>query len=311
MKFYTKIEEIERDLNLPKKEIERAKEVEKVYPFLVNSYYFSLAQEKDYSDPIFTQFFPKFEELEEKGENDPFNEECSTEHPHLIRRYKNRLLVLTTNRCFIHCRFCMRKRNWRKSSFFFRDTNFLIKYIKRHPEIEDVILSGGDPFTLPHEIFEEIVLRLKKEAKVKILRIGTRAPVVAPSAITDRKLKILEKAAPVWINTHFNHEREITDESGVCVLKLLKAGCPVNNQSVLLKNVNDTYICLKKLFTKLLSIGVKPYYLFSCDPVKGTTHFFVEIEKGKKIMENLKKECSGMAIPHYAVDSKNGKEIIA
>jgi len=311
MKFYTKIEDIERELHLSKEEIQEAKEVQKLYPFLTNSYYLNLAREKSYRDPIFAQFFPRSEELRGNGQADPFQEENSTEHPHLIRRYRNRLLVLTTNRCFVHCRFCMRKRNWKKPPFLFRDVDFLVTYLRRHPEIEDVILSGGDPFILPDELFEELILRLKMEAKVKIMRIGTRAPTVAPATITDKKLKILEKAAPVWINTHFNHKREITTESKFCITKILKSGCPVNNQTVLLKGINDTFDSLKQLFTELVSIGVKPYYLFSCDPVKGTTHFFVDIEKGKRIMENLKRECSGMAIPYYAVDSKDGKEIVA
>ena len=310
MLIYTKVSQIESLLNLPAKAFEDAKDVEKVYPFRCTKYFVELAKRVADPEPLIKQFFPDPLELSSDAQEDPFGEDGSTEHPYLVRRYANRLLVLSTNRCFMHCRFCMRKRNWKKPPFVFEDFAFLRDYLKAHPEIEDVLVSGGDPFTLPSEWLEDLLAIVRSVDTVRVLRIGTRAIGAAPHVVLE-KVKVLSKFAPVWINAHFNHPAEITAEVKEVVRELLRAGCPVNSQTVLLKEVNDSYQVLRELFVKLLSVGVKPYYLFSCDPVKGVTHFYVPVDKGVAIVERLKREASGMAVPHFAVDGRDGKRILA
>ncbi len=310
MLIYRKVSQIESVLGeLDSSLLREAEVVEKEYPFRCTEYYANLVMQPSLKDPVFSQFFPAIEELEGSGGEDPFGEENSTGVDGLVRRYTDRLLVISTNLCFVHCRFCMRKRNWKKSPFVFVNSAGFYQYLVEHPEIEDVIISGGDPFTLPNDVFEELLRIPKKVSSVKIIRIGTRAPVVAPEVVYE-KLDILERYSPVWINTHFNHPREITPDAAKAVKALIKAGCPINNQSVLLKGVNDTFEVLARLFKGLLSIGVRPYYLFSCDPVKGTEHFFVPLEKALRIVTRLREELSGMAVPHFAVDGKNGKKIL-
>ena len=309
MVIYSKISQIERVLQIEEVLLEEAAEVESFFPFRCTSYYANLVRECDFSDPVFSQIFPRREELDFDSTLDPFCEEGSTEHPCLVRRYPNRLLVITTNVCFVHCRFCMRKRKWLDPPFLFEDVGTLVDFLRRHPEVEDVILSGGDPMTLPDALLNELLSAVRSVDTVKIIRIGTRAPVVAPEAVL-KKAHVLERFAPVWINTHFNHPRELTDEAAEAVLALIRSGAPVNNQTVLLKGVNDDYHVLKELFVGLLSMGVKPYYLFSCDPVGGVRHFFVPWEKGLGFVERLRREASGMAVPHYAVDGPDGKRII-
>ncbi len=307
MEVYTSSRQIERLLDIPEEMVTEALRVEEVYPFRCTHYYASLSS--GVGDPVFKQFFPSLCELEPAGEEDPFGEEGSTSHPHLVRRYKNRLLVLATNCCFVHCRFCMRKRRWKEDPFFFEDLGVLRDYLLAHPEVEDVIISGGDPFFLPDALFSELLRVVRSVPTVKVVRVGTRAPAVAPEVVVE-KSRLLEPYAPVWVNTHFNHPAEVTGEAAEAVMSLIKRGCPVNNQSVLLRGVNDDYRVLKELFMGLLSMGVKPYYLFSCDPVRGVSHFFVPVERGLGIVRRLREEASGMAVPHFAVDGKDGKRII-
>lgn len=308
MKIYTKIEEIERFVE--KTLADEAKAVEEVYPFRCTDYYFFLAKSKDFSDAVFRQFFPEKSELSSCGEEDPFGEDESTGIPHLVRRYKNRLLVVTTNLCFVYCRFCMRKRNWKASPFVFDRFDELENYLKAHPEISDVILSGGDPFALPVELLEELLARIRSVESVRIVRIGTRAPVVAPDIFDGKRLSLLEKYAPLWINTHFNHPNEVTRESRDAILSLLKTGVSINNQSVLLKGVNDSFETLKELFFRLASVGVRPYYLFSCDPVKGTQHFKVDEGRGVELTKRLLSEFGPMVTPRFAVDTRYGKRLL-
>ncbi|WP_158508775.1 KamA family radical SAM protein [Thermosulfidibacter takaii] len=310
MIIYTKIEQVERFLDLPQNVLHTAQKVESYYSFRCTDYFLELALENPNGEKILKQVLPSLEELEDNGEWDPFGEDGSTEHPYLIRRYTNRLLVLSTNKCFVHCRFCMRKRKWKEAPFVFQDFGFLERYLKAYPEIEDVLISGGDPFTLPKDWLKSILSLLRRIDTVRIVRIGTRAVGVAPEIIVE-KAEVLKDFSPVWINAHFNHPVELTSEVATAVKALLKAGCPVNSQSVLLKGINDDYDTLRELFTGLLSVGIKPYYLFSCDPVRGVRHFSVPLEKGIELMKRLKEEASGMAIPHFAVDGRDGKKIVA
>jgi lysine 2,3-aminomutase len=206
------------------------------------------------------------------------------------------------------CRHCTRKREWRHGGWIRTDAEIetMLAYIRRHKEIRDVIISGGDPLTLSTGNLENVIARVRAIKHVEIIRIGTRFPVVLPQRIDGELCNMLSKYGPIWLNTHFNHPHEITPESASAIDKLLRAGVPVNNQSVLLRGVND---CLKTqldLCQGLLKIKVRPYYLFQCDEVQGTEHLRTPVEVGIKIMEGMRGHTSGFAIPNYVVDLSHG-----
>jgi len=187
-----------------------------------------------------------------------------------------------------------------------KEINKALDYIRRHPEIRDVLISGGDPLILPISVLEYVLKQVRIIPHVEIIRIGTRVPVVLPQRIDKPLLDVLERFGPIWLNTQFNHPREITDESAQACDLLLRRGIPINNQTVLLKGVNDQPEIIKALNQKLLRIKVKPYYLFQCDPVIGTEHFRTSIWKGIEIMEQLRGHTSGLAIPHFVIDLPGG-----
>jgi len=292
-------------------EEERAfKEVVPVYPFSSTLYYLKLAAG---SSPVRKMLLPSQEEIDpqiqKEGLDDPLNEEGDKKTPFLTHRYPDRVLLVTTNHCPVLCRYCMRKRNWKKERFTIPDDEIekALSYIRNNPRIRDVLISGGEPLTLPKEKLERLLKGLKRIETVEIVRIGTRLPVVEPETILDRELlELIEKAGKVWINTHFNHPDEITPEAREACLALLKAGAPVNNQTVLLKGVNDSAEILEKLFRNLQKIKVRPYYLFHCDPVRGVMHFSTSITRGLEIVRELFKRLSPLAIPYYAVDGPGG-----
>ncbi|ADY73189.1 lysine 2,3-aminomutase YodO family protein [Desulfurobacterium thermolithotrophum DSM 11699] len=305
------IESIEKFFPLTDEEKESFKKVTSIYPFLSTPYYLSLAVK---SCAIKRMIFPNIMEISEaiqsKGEEDPLSEERDKKTLHLTHRYPDRVLVVTTNFCPTLCRFCMRKRNWKKKTFFISDTEIenALNYIRKNENIRDVLISGGDPLFLPIERLKKLLFGLKAIDHVEVVRVGTRAPVTLPHRLLDDDLlEVLEKAEKVWVNTHFNHPDEITELSKEAVKNLLKAGIPVNNQTVLLKGINDSADILEKLFRNLQKIKVRPYYLFHCDPVKGVMHFSTSITKGIKILEKLFKRISPFAIPYYAVDGPGGK----
>ncbi|WP_297444813.1 KamA family radical SAM protein [Desulfurobacterium sp.] len=297
--------------NLTEKEIEGAKKVIDTFPVRCTEYYASLANRNNPNDPIKKTVFPTAEELKDFLPDDPLKEEIQSPVSGLTHKYPDRVLIVATNYCPVLCRFCMRKRNWKKQSFVITKEQIdeITKYIKT-TKVRDVLISGGEPLTIPDEILEYLILKLKEIETVDIVRIGSRLPVVAPNLLTEKKIKILERGEKVWLNTHFNHPAEVTKSSKEAVKKLLKAGIPVNNQTVLLKGINDSEETLYKLFSTLQRIKVRPYYLFRCDPVNGVFHFATSVEKGLEIMKNLKKKLSPLALPYYAVDTYRGKIIL-
>ena len=304
------LSEVEKILSLSPKEKEAFKRVSPVYPFSSTEYYLKLAEK---SFAVRRMVLPSLEEIDEDvqsvGEDDPLNEERDLKAPKLTHRYPDRVLLITTNHCPVLCRYCMRKRNWKKPTFTIseREVEGALSYIRSNPQIRDVLISGGDPLTLPLELLERILLELKKISHVEVVRIGTRVPVVDPERVLGRELLfLLERAEKVWINTHFNHPDEITEGAREAVRALLKCGIPVNNQTVLLKGINDSAETLEKLFRNLQKIKVRPYYLFHCDPVKGVMHFSTPITKGLEILRELFKKLSPLAIPYYAVDGPGG-----
>ena len=300
-------------LTFSPEELEAIGELEAQYKLAIPPYYFSLIDPKDPNDPIRLQSVTSPLELRNKSGyelEDPLEEDKDMPVPGLTHRYPDRALLVTTHVCTMYCRFCTRKRatmvrgGWDAIS---RDDERMIEYIRDHPEIRDVIVSGGDPLTLPITKLKFFLDNLADIPHVDVIRIGTRVPVTLPQKLYDQDLiDLLADAGKVWIQTHFNHPREITPEAARVCKALLCAGMPVNNHTVLLKGVNDDLETMRRLMRGLLRIKVRPYYLFHCDPVTGAGHFRTSVWKGLELMEGLRGHLSGLGIPTYVVDSPHG-----
>ncbi len=306
------LEELKRFISLTPEEEEGIKRTQGIYPMAITPYYLSLMDPEDPDDPIRLQAIPRVVEVDERiqsrGEPDALKEEGPI--PGLTHRYPDRVLMVVTTFCAVYCRHCMRKRIFSKGerSATKEEIDRMVDYIRKHEEIRDVLISGGDPLALSLEKIEYILRKLREIKHVEIIRFGTRLPVLAPQRFfNDRLLDILEKYSPIWINTHFNHPNEITDLSEEAVDRILRRGIPVNNQAVLLKGVNDDPETILQLSRKLLRIKVKPQYLFHCDPIKGAIHFRTTVDKGIEIISYMRGRISGMGIPTYAVDLPGGK----
>lgn len=306
------LEELGRYVRLLPEEVEGIRRTEGLYPMAITPYYLSLMDPEDPEDPIRLQAIPRAVEVDEgvqsKGEPDPLREEGDI--PGLTHRYPDRVLLSVTTFCAVYCRHCMRKRIFSvgERARTKEEIDRMISYIRTKEEVRDVLISGGEPLSLGNEKIEYILRELRKIKHVEIIRFGTRLPVLAPQRFFDSNLlDILERYSPIWINTHFNHPKEVTELSAKAVDNLLRRGIPVNNQTVLLKGVNDDPKVMLELMRTLLRIKVKPQYLFHCDPVKGAVHFRTSVDKGLEIMDFLRGRISGMGIPTYAVDLPGGK----
>ncbi|MGP8319446.1 MAG: lysine 2,3-aminomutase [Methanosarcinaceae archaeon] len=281
------------------------------FPLSITPYYLSLIDSSDYmNDPIFKQSFPSPSELiiNKHDMKDPLSEDKDSPTPGITHRYPDRVLFHISNVCSMYCRHCTRKRKVGDVDSIPEKEEVIkgIEYIKSNPAVRDVLLSGGDPFMLPDEYLDWILTELGDISHVEVIRIGTRMPVVLPYRITDELIEVLKKHHPLWINTHFNHPREITASSKNALRKLADAGIPLGNQTVLLAGVNDCHRIMKKLIHKLVQNRVRPYYLYQCDLSEGLTHFRTPIGKGIEIMENLIGHTSGFAIPTYVIDAPGG-----
>lgn len=282
-------------------------EVAERYPMRVTPYYLNLIQ--SVGDPIWRQAVPSTEELEEgRCCADPLDEEKQSPVPNLVHRYPDRVLFMVCSECAMYCRFCTRKRKVGKAHMqVSRDTIAAgLAYIRSHPEIRDVILSGGDPLLLGNDQLEAILKELRAIPTVEIIRIGTRMPVVLPQRITPALVRMLHRYHPLYINTHFNHPDEITPLSSKAIARLADAGIPLGNQTVLLRGVNDDPLTMRRLMQKLLMIRVKPYYLYQADLVLGTEHFRTTVEEGLEVLRALRGHTSGMAVPAYVIDAPGG-----
>ncbi len=278
----------------------------KTLPVKINPYFRSLIRSAD--DPIGRQVLPDPRELDDCNiEPDPLSEARQSPTPLVIHRYPQRVVFTVSNQCAVFCRFCMRKRTVHKQS---RPAPQAIHsglaYIAGNPEINEVILSGGDPFMLKDESLISILAALKKIRHVKLLRIHTRIPAVWPQRITIGLARRLSLFHPLFINIHFNHPNEITPQSIQACARLADTGIALGSQTVLLKGVNDEPGVLRTLFTRLLEIRVRPYYLHQIDRVPGTAHFQVPLDKGLQLMAALRGRISGMAMPHYMIDLPGG-----
>ena len=285
---------------------ELADRLNKLFHIRVNPYYLSLIRYP--GDPIWLQCIPDAVELEDRNApEDPLNEEVDSPVPSITHRYPDRVLFLVTSQCSMYCRFCTRKRKVSDStkinSKWIQDG---VDYIASHPEVRDVVLSGGDPLMVTDYVLERILASLRAIPHVEIIRLGTKMPCVLPQRITPKLCKMLKKYHPIYVNTHFNHPWECTPEAEKACAMLADAGCPVGNQAVLMKGVNDDADIMLDLHRKLLKMRVRPYYIYQADLTKGTNHFRTPVRKGLEIMDKLRGHTSGLAIPYYVIDAPGG-----
>ncbi|MBN2420019.1 MAG: KamA family radical SAM protein [Deltaproteobacteria bacterium] len=271
----------------------------------INPYYFNVIR----SHPgLLKQAVPDIRELTDQGGYvDPLNEESLSPVQGLTYKYPDRVLFLVSGQCAMYCRFCNRKRKIGKPSMVSEKTiEEGLKYIEKTKAIKDVLLSGGDPLLLSDARLDYILSRIKEIDHVEIIRIGTRVPCTLPQRITPDLINVLKKYHPLYINTHFNHPLEITPESSIACNLLADAGIPLGCQTVLLKGVNDDKDTILELMRKLLTIRVKPYYLFQADLAKGTSHFWTPLQKGIEIIAGLQGYLSGMGVPRFVIDLPEG-----
>ncbi len=299
----TKGETIDQDYDA---EVDDIDEVRKVYPMRIPRYYYNLIQDK--GDPIWKQSVPSIKELQDEDAlEDPLNEDEDSPVPRLTHRYPDRVLLLITDRCPMYCRFCTRKRMVGRASDVTDKTIAMgLDYIRSHPEIRDVLLSGGDPLMVSDQKLEHVISSLRAIPHVQIIRIGTRFPCVLPSRITDNLCNMLKKYHPIFLNTHFNHPREVTPQAREACERLANAGIPVGCQTVLMKGVNDDPEIIKELMHKLLMMRVRPYYLYQADLTRGTNHFRARVELGLQIMQALRGHTTGFAVPQFVIDAPGG-----
>ncbi len=276
----------------------------------ITPYYASLIDPNDPDDPIRKQAVPTMNELyvAPNESTDPLFEDVDSPVYGLTHRYPDRVLALVTDQCSMYCRHCTRRRKAGETDMPMPMSKIdkMVEYVEAHEEIRDVLISGGDPFTLSTERLETIIKKFRAIPHVEIVRIGTRTPVVMPQRITDELVNMLKKYHPIWVNTHFNHPNEITPESEKALAKMADAGIPLGNQSVLLRGVNDCPQVMKKLVHLLVKNRVRPYYIYQCDLSKGLSHFRTSVARGIEIIEYLRGHTSGFAVPTYVIDAPGG-----
>jgi lysine 2,3-aminomutase len=276
----------------------------------ITPYFFNLIDPADELCPIRQQVVPRIEETHTASweMSDPCGEDAHSPVPGLVHRYPDRVLFLVTDRCASYCRYCTRSRLVSNATGYDFHPEFdkQIAYIAAHPEIRDVLLSGGDPLLLSDEKLENLLSRLRAIPHMEFLRLGTRIPIFLPQRITPELCAMLKQFHPLFISIHVNHPRELTTEVHDALARLADAGIPLGNQSVLLKHVNDDADVMKALMQKLLMCRVKPYYLYQCDLIAGSAHLRASVAKGLEIMEKLRGHTTGYAVPTYVIDAPGG-----
>lgn len=306
----TRVEDLVRLLPLSEAEADAVREAGTRFRWAVSPYYLSLITPGDPFDPIRLQALPtRLELADADGDLDPMGEEYTNPAGCITRRYPDRLILNVTNVCAMFCRHCQRRRNIGQVDKAVSQTTLdeSIAYVRNHPEIRDILVTGGDPLTMSDSSLEKILKALREIPHVELIRIGTRTPVTMPQRITPELCGMLQKYHPLYVNTHFNHPMEITEEAAAACARLADAGIPLGNQSVLLNGVNNDKFVMRCLNQELLKCRVKPYYLFHAKTVKGTSHFHTSIEDGLTILEYLRGYTTGMAIPAYVVNAPLGK----
>ncbi|MBN2831468.1 MAG: KamA family radical SAM protein [Candidatus Omnitrophica bacterium] len=278
----------------------------------ITPYWGTLLDPEDENCPIRRQAVPVVQEhiVSAHEMTDPCAEDRDSPAPHLVHRYPDRVLLLATEHCAMYCRHCTRRRlvgdHEEKEVNALNRFDAAIEYIKSNRKIRDVLISGGDPLILEDEALEGLIERIRSIPHVEFLRMGTRIPVTLPQRITEKLVNILKKYSPIWISIHFNHPKEITKRCEIACDMLSESGIPLGSQTVLLKGINDRPYIMKKLVHDLLKIRVRPYYIYQCDPVRGTQHFRTPVAAGINIMEKLRGHTSGYAVPTYVIDGPGG-----
>ncbi|TVP85563.1 MAG: lysine 2,3-aminomutase [Acholeplasmataceae bacterium] len=304
------VEQLRRYLTLTPEEEKMVQDVLIRFRMAITPYYLTLIDPLDPDCPIRLQAIPVSGELlvGQNDMHDPLAEDHDSPVPGLTHRYPDRVLFLITDMCSMYCRHCTRRRfaGQHDDEMSKSHVDQAIDYIRKHPEVNDVLLSGGDAFLVSDERLEYILKALRTIDHVQVIRIGTRTPVVMPQRITDDLVNMLKRYHPIWVNTHYNHPDEITPESKAAIDKMVDAGIPLGNQSVLLKGVNDCVHVMRRLCKTLIAIRVRPYYLYQCDLSMGIEHFRTTISKGIEIIEGLRGHISGLAVPTFVVDAPGG-----
>lgn len=304
------LDELKKYLNLTKEEEEGVAQSLKTLRMAITPYYLSLIDTEDKNCPVRKQAIPTGAETHKSAADllDPLHEDEDSPVAGLTHRYPDRVLFLITDMCSMYCRHCTRRRFAGQTDRESPSDRIqkAIDYIAKTPEVRDVLLSGGDALMVSDKMLESIIQRLRAIPHVEIIRIGTRTPVVCPQRITDDLVNMLKNYHPIWLNTHFNHSKEVTPESTEACAKIANAGIPLGNQSVLLRGVNDCVYTMKKLVHDLVKIRVRPYYIYQCDLSMGLEHFRTPVSKGIEIIENLRGHTSGYAVPTFVVDAPGG-----
>ena len=303
-------EQLRRYLTLTPEEEKMVQNVLIRFRMAITPYYLTLIDPLDPDCPMRLQAIPATGELlvGKNDMHDPLAEDHDSPVPGLTHRYPDRVLFLITDMCSMYCRHCTRRRFAGQHDDDMKKSHIdqAIDYIRNHPEVNDVLLSGGDAFLVSDERIEYILKALRAIDHVQVIRFGTRTPVVMPQRITDDLVNMLKRYHPIWVNTHYNHPDEITPESKAAIDKMVDAGIPLGNQSVLLKGVNDCVHVMRRLCKALIAIRVRPYYLYQCDLSMGIEHFRTTVSKGIEIIEGLRGHISGFAVPTFVVDAPGG-----
>lgn len=304
------LEQLKKYVKLTAEEEDGVRESLKTLRMAITPYYLSLIDPDDPNDPVRKQCVPTAAELHHADADlsDPLHEDSDSPVPGLTHRYPDRVLFLITDMCSMYCRHCTRRRfaGQNDCAVPMDRIDKCIDYIARTPQVRDVLLSGGDSLLVSDETLEYIISRLRKIPHVEIIRLGSRVPVVCPQRITPELVDMLKKYHPIWLNTHFNHPNEITEESSAACARMADAGIPLGNQSVLLRGINDDTRIMKDLVHGLVKMRVRPYYIYQCDLSTGIEHFRTPVSKGIEIIENLRGHTSGYAVPTFVVDAPGG-----
>lgn len=306
----TTVDQLKKIVNLNAQEEDDINAVIKNFRMGITPYYASLMDPDDDRCPVRMQAVPVLAENHRSDADmlDPLHEDEDSPAPGLTHRYPNRVLFLVTDQCSMYCRHCTRRRlaGETDAARSMEDINLCIEYIRKTPVVRDVLLSGGDALLIGDDKLEYIISELRKIPHVEIIRIGSRTPVVMPQRITDDLVNMLKKYHPIWLNTHFNHPKEMTPDAMEALRKLADAGIPLGNQSVLLRGVNDCPHIMRDLVHVLVKNRVRPYYIYQCDLSLGIEHFRTKVSAGIQIIESLRGHTSGYAVPTFVVDAPGG-----
>ena len=304
------VDDLKKYIAITPEEEEGIRQCLGVLRMAITPYYLSLIDLDDPHDPIRRQAIPTALELHKADADllDPLHEDTDSPVKGLTHRYPDRVLLLVTDQCSMYCRHCTRRRfaGQHDQAVPLEQIDACIEYVRNHPEVRDVLISGGDPLVMSDDRLEYIIAKVREIPHVEIVRIGSRTPVVMPQRVTPELCAMLKKYHPVWLNTHFNHPKEVTEESRRACAMLADAGVPLGNQSVLLAGVNDCVFTMKKLVHELVKMRVRPYYIYQCDLSMGLEHFRTPVGKGIEIIEGLRGHTSGFCVPTFVVDAPGG-----